>query len=57
MQLFFNDLLSPLIYSHKSPDIRDIKRFFPYIGYTGKIEKNSSLFRFQYSGLASYNKL
>ena len=57
MQLFFNDLLSPLIYSHKSPDIPDIKRFFPHIGYTGKIEKNNLLFRFQYSGLASYNKL
>jgi len=41
---FFNDLLSPLIYSHKSPDIRDIKRFFPHIGYTEKIEKKSSLF-------------
>jgi len=31
-------------HSHKTPDIRDIKRFFPHIGYTEKIEKNSSLF-------------
>ena len=38
-------------------DIRDIKRFFSHMGYIGKIEKNSSLFRFQYSKLASYNKL
>ena len=33
-----------LIYSHKFPDIRDIKRFFPHIGYGGKIEEKSSLF-------------
>jgi hypothetical protein len=26
-------------------------------GYIGKIEKNTSPFRFQYSGLASHNKL
>jgi len=38
-------------------DIRDIKRFFSHIGYIGNIEKNSSIFRFQYSELVSYNKL
>jgi len=54
---FFTDLLSPAIYSHKSPDIRDIERFFPHIGYIGKIEKKRSLFRFQYSRLAGNNKM
>ncbi len=55
--LFFTNLLSSATYSHKSPDIRDIERFFPHIGYTGKIEKKSSFSRFQYSRLAGYNKL
>jgi hypothetical protein len=54
---FFTDLLSSATYSHKSPDIRDIERFFPHIGYTGKIEKKRSFSRFQYSRLAGNNKM
>jgi hypothetical protein len=46
INFLFNNLLSPLIYSHKPPDIRDVKRFFPHVRYTGKVEKKSSLYRF-----------
>ena len=57
MQHFFTDSMRRLVFSQKFSNIGDIKRFFRHIGYTWKNEKNDSLFQFQYSQLASYNKL
>ena len=45
------------IYSHKSPDIRDVKRFFLHIGYTGKIEKKQLAFLISIFGVSGLQQI